>query len=88
MRISVTKVVPPDVANTWGSEPNDRAPVKMAVAEAMGRIARTHDLIVWHEQKMADGSMMVTGLLDISEPRRAGLPDYELYLDPVDTATT
>ena len=50
MKVVVAASVPPETAKTWDSEPNDRAPVKMAIAEAMGRIARTTDLIEWHEQ--------------------------------------
>lgn len=79
MKIAVQANVAADVAANWDSEPNDRAPVKMAVAEAMGRIARTHHLIDWHEQKMPDGSMVVTGTLAISAAGD-GLPDYTLQL--------
>lgn len=80
MKIAVEANVPADVAATWDSEPNDRAPVKMAIAEAMGRIARTHDLIDWHEQKMPDGTMVLTGTLILSSARDARMPDYTLQL--------
>jgi len=80
MKVGVQAIVPADVAKSWESEPNDRAPVKMSIAEAMGRIARTQDLIEWNEQLMPDGSMLVTGTLIISAARDGRLPDYTLTL--------
>ena len=80
MKIAVQANVPADVAKSWDSEPNDRAPVKMSIAEAMGRIARTKDLIEWHEERMPDGSMIVTGRIDMTGPRGEFLPDYVLTL--------
>ena len=80
MKVAVQANVPPDTAKAWGSEPNDRAPVRMAIAEAMGRVARTNDLIEWHEAMMPDGSMVVTGTIIISAARDGRFPDYTLTL--------
>ena len=40
MRVAVEKTILAEMARTWGSEPNDRSVIKMAIAEAMGRVAR------------------------------------------------
>lgn len=81
MRVAVEKAIPAEMARTWGCEPNDRAVVKMEIAEAMGRVARVRDMISWHERMMPDGTMLITGVIDISGPAAEQLPDYVLNLD-------
>lgn len=81
MKIEVRYLVPAAIAATWDSEPNDRAPVKMGIAEAMGRILRTHDLIEWKTEKLPNGELMVRGFVEAYFGDTSVAPDYTLSLN-------
>jgi len=81
MQIEVTYRTGGTVGDQWESEPNIRAEIKMKIAEAMGRILRTHDLIEWDATKTANGDFVVRGFLK-AEPGTEGLVGYTLDLNP------
>ena len=81
MKIEVTYTVATEIAATWDSEPNDRAPVKMAIAEAMGRIMRTHDLIEWRTETLPSGELKIGGHIEVYTGSALDTPDYTLSLN-------
>lgn len=65
----------------WGSDPNYRAEIKRDIAEAMGRILRTQDLIEWDVCKTADGDFVIRGFLN-AEPGTEAFIEHVLELNP------
>ena len=82
MQIEVTYRTGAVVAVSWDAEPNLRAEIKMKIAEVMGRILRTSDLIEWDATKTANGDFVVRGFLR-AEPGTEKLVEYTLDLNPV-----
>lgn len=70
------------VADTWESEPNIRAEIKMKIARAMARVLRTQDLIEWDTAKTADGDFVVRGFLN-AEPGTEKMIQHTVQLNPV-----
>ena len=81
MQIEVTYRTGGNVADGWGSDPSIRAEIKMKIAEAMGRILRTQDLIEWDTAKTASGDFVVRGFLR-AEPGTERLVEHLLELNP------
>ncbi len=65
----------------WESEPDLRAEIKMKIAEAMGRILRTQDLIEWRTTRTAAGDFVVRGFVraELGDTSHVG---YHLELNP------
>lgn len=81
MRIEVNYRTGSVVYDRWGSEPDLRAEIKMKIAEAMGRVLRTHNLLQWHVTKSPQGDTVVRGFV-VVEPYDYKAPDYVLELNP------
>jgi hypothetical protein len=69
-------------ADEWGSDPNLRAEIKMAISEAMARSLRVHDLIQWDTCMTASGDFVVRGFLN-AEPGTERLVEHVIDLNPV-----
>ncbi len=81
MDIEVTYRTGSAQADAWESEPDLRAEIKMKIAEAMGRILRTHDLIEWRTTRNAAGDFIVRGFVraELGDTSHVG---YKLDLNP------
>ena len=81
MHIEVTYRTGAQAADQWESEPDLRAEIKMKIAEAMGRILRTHDLIEWRTARNAKGDFIVRGFVN-AELGDTSYVGYKLDLNP------
>lgn len=70
-------------SDEWDHNPNLRAEIKMKIAEAMGRVLRTKDLIEWDTSKTASGDFVVRGFLN-AEPGTEKMVEYVVDLNPAE----
>jgi len=69
-------------AEQWGHDPNLRAEIKWAIADAMARALRVKDLIEWDTATTASGDFVVRGFLN-AEPGTERLVQHTVELNPV-----
>lgn len=82
MQIEVTYRTGGAAGDAWDHDPNLRAEIKMKIAEAMGRVLRTQDLIEWDTAKTASGDFVVRGFLN-AEPGTEKMVQHTVDLNPV-----